>query len=76
MGTEQSAVREGFVQVTAKSVYSKEGGYGWRSSEGLEEFVQASDGIFTNITVEESLPIYTNEITEDMIYSKLPNLHR
>jgi len=75
MGTEKSAVREGFKRVTAKTLYSKELGYGWRKADGLKEFAKAyaPQWVFSETRGRKMPPpMYTNEITEDMVYSDKP----
>lgn len=68
MGTDSSAVWEGFTRVTAASAYSDGAGFGWQSKEGLK----ASAKAFT--TGEPTAPpIWTNAITEDVIVGEREN---
>lgn len=75
MGTEKSELREGFTQITAKSLYKKEIGFGWRSGEGLKALAKHYSREWQ---MNESNghtqppPIYTNEITCDWVQSSRP----
>ena len=76
MGTEQSELRPGFTRVTARSVYDKQAGYGWKSSEGLEEHHKHYDRQWeydASRGREQPSPIYTNQITCDCVWSRRPN---
>ncbi len=76
MGSADSELRQGFQRVTAKSIYSKEQGYGWKSVEGLKEQHRHYDREWK---MNESRgrtqppPIYTNEVTCDCVFSNRPN---
>ena len=76
MGTDKSELRAGFTRVTAKSVYTKEAGYGWKSADGLKERYKNYDREWKQNESRGSAeppPIYTNEITCDTISSDKPN---
>jgi hypothetical protein len=76
MGTQKSELRDGFVRITAKSVYKKDLGYGWKSSDGLREHYQAYSRTWAmNESSGRSVPppIYANELTCDSIFSTRPN---
>jgi len=76
MGTAGSELRPGFTRITAKSVYSKEKGYGWKSAEGLQEHHKHYSREWTyneSRGREQPPPIYTNEITCDCIWSTKAN---
>lgn len=62
MGTDGSAVWEGFTRITAASVYSEAAGAGWAAKDGLK----ASAKALTRDDVEPA-EIFTNPITEDVI---------
>ncbi len=76
MGAADSELRRGFQRVTAKSVYSKEQGYGWKSAEGLKEQHRHYDREWKmneSRGRKQPPPIYTNEITCDCVFSTQPN---
>ena len=76
MGTATSEVRNGFLPVTAKTAYSKEIGYGWKSTTGLREHHTAYDREWKyneGRGSKQPPPLYTNEITCDTIYSTQSN---
>lgn len=76
MGSAKSELRSGFTRITAKSLYDKQTGYGWKSRDGLKEQYQPYSREWQ---VSESRgralppPIYANEITCDAIHSQEPN---
>lgn len=75
-GSEKSELREGFTRIAPSSVYRKDIGYGWRSSEGLKSHHQhySRDWDFNESRGStQPPPIYTNEITCDSIYSSRAN---
>ncbi|MEW6358337.1 MAG: glycoside hydrolase domain-containing protein [Planctomycetota bacterium] len=76
MGSEQSELRKDFTRITAKSLYSKEAGYGWKSADGLKEhhkFYEREWTMNESRGTKEPPRIYTNEITCDTILSDKPN---
>jgi hypothetical protein len=76
LGTEDSALRQGFTRITPKSVYSKAAGFGWRRGEGLKAHHQHYGTEWQRNEsrgVDQPPPIYTNEITCDCIFSERPN---
>ena len=76
MGTATSELRPGFIRITAKSVYSKETGYGWKSAEGLKEHYKHYGREWEyneSRGQKQPPPIYTNEITCDCVWSTKPN---
>ena len=75
MGTEKSAVWEGFTRVTAESVYTKESGFGWQSKDGLKAQARAYTTLVENRSrgTEEPPPIWTNPITEDAVLGSREN---
>ncbi len=74
LGTDKSALRPGFVAVTPKSLYSEATGFGWQSTEGLQAKVRAYRALIENKSrgTKEPPPIWTNEVTEDVIFSDRP----
>jgi hypothetical protein len=76
MGTEKSELRGGFVRITSKSLYSKDQGYGWKSSEGLREHYQPYTRewqLNESRGTTQPPPIYANELTCDGLWSKRAN---
>lgn len=67
MGTDQSAVWNGFERVTAATVYSQESGFGWQSKKGLKasaKVIQSKEG---DRKEDQDPPMLTSPITEDVI---------
>ncbi|NLS94369.1 MAG: hypothetical protein GXX96_19605 [Planctomycetaceae bacterium] len=76
MGTDDSPLRDGFIRVTAKSAYSPEAGYGWRTLDGLKSHHRSysREWEYSESRGREYPPaIYTNEVTCDTIFSKQAN---
>lgn len=75
MGTDNSAVWEGFTRVTAKSVYSDAAGFGWKSADSLKASAKAFTERVENKSRgrEEPPPMWTNPVTEDGIGSDREN---
>lgn len=76
MGTADSALRDGFTRVTAKSLYSSEAGFGWQSADGLREHDRHYSREWEYNESRGSAqppPIYTNEITCDCVDSSRKN---
>ncbi len=76
MGTEQSELRDGFTRVTAKSLYTPQNGYGWKSREGLKTQYQSYSREWEYSESRGRAmppPIYANEVTCDAIFSQQPN---
>jgi len=76
LGSEDSALRQGFTRITPKSVYSKAAGFGWRHGEGLKAHHQHYGAQWQRNEsrgVDQPPPIYTNEITCDCVFSERPN---
>ncbi|MFH1265373.1 MAG: glycoside hydrolase domain-containing protein [Planctomycetota bacterium] len=73
MGSETSELRDGFTRITAASVYSNERGYGWKSTDGLEEHHRhySREWEYSESRGRtQPPPIYTNEITCDTIFGR------
>jgi hypothetical protein len=75
MGTETSDVWEGFTRVTAKTVWSGESEFGWKSPQGLSSRVMAYKEPVSNPRrgASEPPPIWTNAITEDAVIGSSEN---
>lgn len=76
MGKQDSELRKGFTPITAKSIYTKEAGYGWKSPHGLKEHAKSysREWEFSESRgVKQPPPLYTNEITCDTIVGAEPN---
>ncbi len=76
MGAEDSPLREGFTRVTAKSVYSPEVGYGWRTLDGLKthHLSYSRQWQYNESRGSEYPPtIYANEVTCDTILGNQAN---
>jgi hypothetical protein len=76
MGTDRSELREGFTRVTARSVYDKAAGFGWKSAEGLQEQYRHYDREWQydeSRGRQQPPQIYTNEITCDAIVGRAAN---
>jgi len=76
LGTEQSELRPGFTRITARSLYSKQTGYGWKSAQGLKEHHKHYSRQWQyneSRGREQPPPIYTNEITCDCVSGDRPN---
>ena len=75
MGTETSDVWAGFTRVTAKTVWSGESAFGWKSSGGLSSRVMAYKEPVSNPRrgASEPPPIWTNAITEDAVIGSSEN---
>lgn len=76
MGTADSEVREGFTRASARSLYDRQQGFGWKTREGLREHDhhyprqwQFNEGRGTS----QPPPIYTNEVTRDCLWSTQAN---
>jgi len=75
-GSESSPLRDGFAALTAKSAYSAQTGFGWKSPTGLKTHYQAYQREWKHNESRgraEPPPIYANELTCDAIYSDQPN---
>jgi hypothetical protein len=70
MGTSQSAVMDGFTQVTEKTTFTPETGFGWDAGEGLKSAVQVYKDPIENKSrgSMDPPPIYTNALSEDGIF--------
>ncbi|MHB8898596.1 MAG: hypothetical protein ACYC6Y_07600 [Thermoguttaceae bacterium] len=76
MGAEDSPLRDGFTRVTAKSIYSPETGFGWRTAEGLRSHYEpySRQWQYNESRGSEYPPtIYANEVTCDTISSDRAN---
>ena len=76
MGSETSDLRDGFTRITAKSLYTKEIGYGWKTTDGLKEHHRhySREWQYNESRGRaQPPPIYTNQITCDTIFSEKPN---
>lgn len=76
MGTARSELRPGFTRVTARSAYSKQAGFGWKSTEGLREHHKHYSRQWAyneSRGRKQPPPIYTNEVTCDCVWSTKPN---
>ena len=69
MGTEKSALMDGFQLVTSDAVYAAETGHGWDAAEGMRAYVKAYKEPIVNTSrgTTQPPPIYTNPLTEDCI---------
>lgn len=69
MGTEESAMMDGYTLVTADSVYTAEAGFGWDATEGMKPYVKAWGEPVENANrgTSEPPPMFTNPLTEDCI---------
>ena len=75
MGTENSAVWEGFTRVTPQHVFTDKSAFGWQSREGLKAQARAYSALIENRSrgTEEPPPIWPNPITEDAILGDREN---
>lgn len=76
MGTDRSELRPGFTRITPSSVYKKETGYGWKTTEGLKAHYRhySREWQFNESRGSaQPPPMYTNEITCDAIFSTQAN---
>ena len=73
MGTPDSALHPDFQRVTVETVFGGEQAFGWDGSEGLEAQVRAYEEPVENTSrgTMDPPPIYTNEVTEDSVQSKV-----
>ena len=76
MGTEGSELRGGFVRITTKSDYSRQAGFGWKSTKGLKSHHRhyEREWVYSESRGRKQPPaMYTNEVTCDTIYSDVAN---
>lgn len=76
MGTEDSELRNGFIPITAKSVYQKETGYGWKSTSGIRAHYEPYSRQWKfneSRGVSQPPAIYANELTCDSLFSATAN---
>lgn len=78
IGTDDSALTQGFTRVTERHAYSTEQGFGWDAAEGMRAYVQAYAEMIENVSTgaAEPPPIYTHALNEDCLVGEAPRVLR